>query len=181
MDFGAMLKQWSERNAQPRQKHVPLVLVGRFKQSVGEKLYFQPLAQTTKSGIQVRSWVGRLLVLYKKAKIVSGPVFQSVGKNGSIKKATIGDLDLLLHDILRQVQTRYPDVVPANVKVEDNYSARRSLRRGSTSEAKNVQVPKEVIEANIRWKKHMHSQGVLPSMQMIERYSDAKASIAATQ
>ena len=91
----------------------------------------------------------------------------------------MGDLDLLLHDILRQVQVRYPGILPASVKVEDEYSARRSLRRGSTSEAQNVQVPKEVIEANNRWKKHMRSQGVLPSMDMIERYSDAKASVTA--
>ena len=26
--------------------HVPLVLVGRFKKLVGEKLFFQPLAET---------------------------------------------------------------------------------------------------------------------------------------
>ena len=179
VDLGAMFKHWSEGDEHPRQKHVPLVLVGRFKQTVGEKLYFQPLAQITNSGIQVRSWVGRALVLYKKAKIGTGPMFRSIGKNGSIKKATIGDLDLLLHDILRQVQARYPEIIPASVKVEDEYSARRSLRRGSTSEAQNVQVPKEVIEANNRWKKHMRSQGILPSMEMIERYSDAKASVAA--
>ena len=61
----------------------------------------------------------------------------------------------------------------------DEYSVRRSLRRGSTSEAQNAQVPKEVIEANNRWRKHMRSRGVLPSMDMIERYSDAKASIEA--
>ena len=81
---------------------------------------------------------------------MSGPMFRSVGKTGVVKKATVGDLDLLLHDILRQVQVRYLGILPASVKVEDEYSARRSLRRGSTSEAQNVQVPKEVIEANNR-------------------------------
>ena len=106
-------------------------------------------------------------------------MFRTSGKNDAAKKATIGDLDTRLHGILRQIQTRYPDIVPASVNVDDEYSARRSLRRGSTSEAQNVQIPKEVIEANNRWKKHMRSQGVLPSMEMIERYSDAKASVTA--
>jgi hypothetical protein len=124
--------------------------------------------------------MGRALLQYKgQAGIRTGPMFRTVSKKGVVKKATVGDLDLLFHDILRQVQARYPDIIPPTVKVEDEYSVRRSLRRGATSEAQNVQIPKEVIETTNRWKKHMRSKGVLPSMDMIERYSDAKASVLA--
>ena len=179
IDLGPMNKHWEEGDRHPRLKHVPLVLVGRFKQTVGEKLFFQPLAQVTKSGISVKRWVARVLAMYKKAGTTSGPMFRTVTKKGGVKRASVGDMDLLLHDILRQVQIRRPDVLPSNVLVGDEYSVRRSLRRGSTSEAQNAQVPKEVIEANNRWRKHMRSRGVLPSMDMIERYSDAKASVTA--
>jgi hypothetical protein len=70
-----------------------------------------------------------------------------------------------------------PGVLPASVDIESEYSARRSLRRFFTTQAQNVGVPKEVIETNNHWCKHMHSRGRLPTMQMIERYSDAKASV----
>ena len=179
IDLGPMNKYWEEGDRHPRLKHVPLVMLGRFKQTVGEKLYFQPLAQVTNSGIHVKQWVGRVLGLYARAKVTGGPMFRTVSKKGVVKGATVGDLDLLFHDILRQVQVRRPDVLPANVMVGDEYSVRRSLRRGSTSEAQNVQIPKEVIEANNRWRKHMRSNGVVPSMDMMERYSDAKASVTA--
>ena len=96
-----------------------------------------------------------------------------------VKKATIGDLDTLFHDILRQVQIRFPATLPAHLKIDDEYSVRRSLRRGSTSDAHNQHIPKEVIEANNRWRKHMRSRNVLPSMDMVERYSDAKATVIA--
>ncbi len=179
IDLGPMFKHWAEGDMHPRLKHVPLVLVGRFKQTVGEKLFFQPLAQKTRSGIEVKRWIARVLGLYEKAGTKTGPMFRTVTKKGGIKRASIGDMDLLFHDILRQVQERRPDVLPPSIVVGDEYSVRRSLRRGSTSEAQNAQVPKEVIEANNRWRKHMRSGGVLPSMDMIERYSDAKASVTA--
>ena len=179
IDIGFMRKHWSEGEDHPRQKHVPLVLVGRFKKLVGEKLFFQPLAETTDSGIKIKVWLKRALGCYEKAEVFTGPMFRTVTKKGVIKKATLGDLDILFRDILRQVQTRFPTILPANVKIDDEYSVRRSLRRGSTSEAQNKQVPKEVIEANNRWRKHMRSRNVVPSMDMVERYSDAKATIMA--
>ena len=179
IELGPMNKYWEEGDRHPRLQHVPLVLVGRFKQTVGEKLYFQPLAQVTRSGICVKRWIFRVLELYRRSGVMTGPMFRSVSAKGVVKKATVGDMDLLFHDILRQVQFRRPDLLPEKVIVGDEYSVRRSLRRGSTSEAQNVQVPKEVIEANNRWRKHMRSKGILPSMDMIERYSDAKASVTA--
>jgi hypothetical protein len=38
---------------------------------------------------------------------------------------------------------------------------------------------KEVIEANNRWQKHLRARGLTPRMSMMERYSDAKASVPA--
>jgi hypothetical protein len=63
------------------------------------------------------------------------------------------------------------------VNVKEEYSVYRSLRRGATTEAQNVQVPSEVIEANNRWRKHSRSRGLTPGMSMMERYTDAKASV----
>lgn len=106
-------------------------------------------------------------------------VSHGIEKKALVKKATNGDLDTLFRDILRQVQIRFRATLPAHVKIDDDSSVRRSLRRGSTSDAHNQHVPKEVIKANYRWRKHMRSRNVLPSMDMVERYSDAKATVMA--
>eukprot|EP00978_Attheya_sp_CCMP212_P042325 scaffold255799_cov28-Attheya_sp.AAC.1 len=76
-----------------------------------------------------------------------------------------------------RVQVRWPDILPLFVDVSEEYKLQRSIRRGLTTHAGNAGVPEEVIEANNRWRKHGNARGVLPGMSMVERYSDAKASV----
>jgi hypothetical protein len=105
------------------------------------------------------------------------PVFSMGGKRDKVKRSAMGDLDPLLHGVLTRVQERWPRVLPLSVKISDEFSVRRSLRQGSTTEASNQGIPKEVIEGNQRWGKHQWSRGALPGMSMMERYSDARANI----
>ena len=143
----------------------------------GEKLFFLPLACRSESGIDNRLWAHRMLETYGKLGVTGGPVFRVQHKGTKIRRCVVGDLDVLFHGILLRVQERWPSVLAASVRVQDETSVRRSLRRGSTTEASNRGIPKEVIEANQRWGKHQRSRGVLPNMSMMERYSDARANV----
>ena len=178
-ELGAIRKHWFEALNHPTTPHVPWVMSGRFKQVVGEKLYFQPMAIQSRSGIQYKLWVRRMIDAYDHFGVTTGPVFRISAKNtgDKVRRASVGDLDPPFHDLLRRVQERWPRVIPPSVNVSDEYGFRRSGRRGSTKSAQNQGVPKEVIEANNGWRKHMRSKGMLPNMSMIERYSDAKASV----
>ena len=84
---------------------------------------------------------------------------------------------MYLHKVLSRVQKIYPRLIPESINIEDEYSMFRSPRRGATAEAQNAKIPKEVIEANNRWKKMERSRGMTPGMSMMERYSEAKASV----
>ena len=121
--------------------------------------------------------VERTIQAYHDLGVKSGPMFRTVSKQGRVRRSTVSDLDALYHDVLRRIQFRFPEVIPSDRKVEDEYSVRRSLRRGATTEAQNRGIDKDILEANNRWKKHLRSRGVLPNMSMVERYSDAKASV----
>lgn len=175
VDIGAMRKHWCEAVNFTPATHVPLMLSGRFKREIGEKLFCQPLAPVTKSGVNIVQWFFRMLEVAKKGGIISGPLF--LGRKG--KRATTADLDTRFHAALERVQKKYPNLLPHEVKVSEEYSVFRSLRRGATAEAQNARVPKEVIEANNRWRKHARSRGITPGMSMMERYTDAKASVPA--
>jgi hypothetical protein len=94
-----------------------------------------------------------------------------------IRRAQIGDLDPMLHAVLKRVQLQWPIVIPDSVDIENEYSMFRSITRGSTSQAQNVQLPKEVIEANNRWRKALKARGLTPGMSMMERYSEARACV----
>jgi hypothetical protein len=174
-DLGAIRKYWNEAVAWKDAEHIPLMLAGRFKRETGEKLFCQPLAATTKSGIDIRRWFHRALVTMERLGTTEGPLFL----NSKRKRASTADLDIRFHDILERVQKRWPSVVPDSVRVAEEYSVYRSLRRGATAEAQNAEIPQNVIEANNRWRKHSRARGLTPGMSMMERYTDAKASVPA--
>lgn len=173
VDLGQMLKHWEEAMNHEVQ-HVPLMLTGRFKQVIGEKLFCQPLAHVTKGGMEIAKWFERALTSYVVIGICTGPLFRT----SKGKRATIGDLDLKFRGLLREVQTNYPNLIGDDVDL-NNYSMHRSGRRGSTAEAQNSEIPSWVIEANNRWRKHFRSKGLTPGMSMLERYTEAKASVPA--
>jgi hypothetical protein len=88
MDLGAIRKHWNESMEHPDAPHVPLMLAGRFKREVGEKLFCQPLSLESKSGLKIRLWMFRLMGAYDALKIVDGPVFRTAGKMvGTIRRA----------------------------------------------------------------------------------------------
>jgi hypothetical protein len=117
------------------------------------------------------------LEAYAALRVYSGPIFRMGGKREKVKRSAMGDLDPFLHGILVRVQERWPRVLPPSIKISNEFSVRHSLHRGSTTEASNRGIPKEVIEANQRWGKQQRSRGVLPGMSMMERYLDAQANI----
>ena len=119
----------------------------------------------------------RLLQTYQMLGVVSGPVFQVAQKGNRVRRSLVGDLDVLFHGVLTRVQERWPRVLPLMVKIQDEVSVRQSLCQGSTMEALNRGIPKEVVEVNQHWSKHQQSHGVLPAMGMMERYSDARANV----
>jgi hypothetical protein len=60
------------------------------------------------------------------------------------------------------------------------YSLRRSLRRGSTAQARNVGVPKDIILLNNRWRssEKARNKQAMPG-EMIEYYTDVVVAIEA--
>jgi hypothetical protein len=93
------------------------------------------------------------------------------------KRMSIAEMDEHLHVVLLEVQRQFPLVLSDTVNVQDEFSVYRSLRRGATSEAQNAQIPKEVIEANNRWRKLCRAKGLTPGGSMMERYTDARISV----
>jgi hypothetical protein len=112
-------------------------------------------------------------------QVVDGPVFQTAaGKTqGMIWRVHISDLDPMMHTVLKGVQLMWPSMIPDMVDKESEYSMFWSSRRGSTLQAQNVQLLREVFEANNQWRKALNARGLTPGMSMMERYSKVRASV----
>jgi hypothetical protein len=92
-----------------------------------------------------------------------------------VKRAKVGDLDNVLRPLLCRVQNKYPDTIGPDVNVDEEYSASRSFKRGTTGQARNKEIPPDVIEANNRWRKEQRARGSTPHMALLEQYADARA------
>ena len=176
IDIGLIRKHWEEAIT-AEDKHVPMMLNGRFKKETGEKVFCQPLCVKTKTGVEILLWFKRCIFATERRGISKGPLYRLRRTTGKIARATVGDLDFLFVSLWKRVQEKSPKTIPASVDVADEFSISRSARRGATAHAQNSRVPKEVVEANNRWRKYQRSRGVMPGMSMMERYSDAKASV----
>jgi len=179
---GARVVEWRKHWKEAQEcvtPHVPLAMAGRFKKHVGENQYFQPLANVTASGLNIQKWMFRAITTYESLGVVDGPMFRlaSSGCGAKVKRCAMGDLNPAFHALLKRVQDRWPNVIPANVDVEAEYDIARSEHRGVTAHAQNQCIPKEMISANNRWRKHEKAGGMRSGMCMMEHYSDAKASV----
>lgn len=94
-----------------------------------------------------------------------------------MERARVGDINLLLHPALLKIQARLPALIEATTKVEEEYSASRSFKRGATAQARNMGIAVDVIEANNRWRQKERARGSTPHMSLLDRYSDARASV----
>ncbi|KAL7561659.1 hypothetical protein ACA910_018549 [Epithemia clementina (nom. ined.)] len=134
----------------PRKPPIVLSLEGRFKGQVSRKKHKIPLCIVTKSRIQNSTWLLRLISRYEQQGISYGPLVRI--KPTDQKPASIKQMDMILHEYLLAHQVIHPDVLPELLDVANRFSIRRSLQRGSTSQARNAKVPKEVITLNNCWR-----------------------------
>ena len=89
----------------------------------------------------------------------------------------ISELNTGFFMVLREVQKKYPSLISDDLDVTTAFSVERSLRRGATCEALNVNIPEPIVNANNRWRKEMRANGMKPSFSMVENYCKVQALI----
>ncbi|KAL7565763.1 hypothetical protein ACA910_010202 [Epithemia clementina (nom. ined.)] len=160
----------------PCKPHIVLSLEGRFKGQVSRKKKKIPLCLVPKLGIQNSTWLLWLISRYEHQGILYGPLVRI--KPTDQKPASIKQMDMILHKYLLALQAIHPDVIPELLDVANKFSVRRSLRRGSTLQAWNAKVPKEVITLNNRWQsEEMAGNRFAGRSEMLKLYTDALAAL----
>jgi hypothetical protein len=93
-------------------------------------------------------------------------------------QAKIGQYDDEFTKRLTRVKMLKLHLFESGLNIVEAYSLRRSLRRGSTWEAINCGVPKDLIEMNNRWRKFENLKGRRLGMSMIAHYTEIRFMIA---
>eukprot|EP00978_Attheya_sp_CCMP212_P018429 scaffold50453_cov30-Attheya_sp.AAC.2 len=125
-ELGLVRQNWEEALNHLRAPHVPWAMVGRFKNETGEKVFHQPFAVETKSGICNAKWIRWVIDLYARTGIITGPIFRLRNKPGSnvVRRCKPSDLDPEFHQLRMRVQVRWPDILPLSVDVSEEYKLR---------------------------------------------------------
>ncbi len=105
----------------------------------------------------------------------SGPLFAT----SKGRKASLGDYDPLFRDYLTRLQQEKPALFLSSVLIED-YSLRRSLRRGATTESQNNKVDSIAIELINRWRKKERAKGCEAGLSMRQVYTQVSRAVTAT-
>jgi hypothetical protein len=182
VDLGVIRKHLKEACDHPGESHIPLDMVGRFKSQVGEQICVQPLPNESVSGLGYRLWMFRAIVSYAKFGITQGLIIRVTikpkagGANAAtFKQAKVGDLVNIFHPVLIRAKGSFPEIISLEVNVEEEYRVSRSLKRGATSQARNKEIPTDIIETSNHWRKMERARGATPHMALLERYADARA------
>ena len=167
-DLGGISKHFEESGVHAT-PHVVIALLGRFKGETGTAYHLMPLVLRTRSGLEPRKWIGRLLGIYRKRGISHGPFFRNE-KGAALQ---VSEMSEIFYRRLSFVQYFRPDLLPRDVDIDDVYGISRSFRRGSTSRATDRGVPPEIIDANNRWRKVERAESMkTTSLSMQEQYTD---------
>ena len=131
-----------------------------------------PLANTTSTGIQIRSSIKILIAARKEMVHVSSP-WAFVDQQG--RKMKFSEMNDVVLEVLESVkekdsESNFLDLDKFDIR--EDFSINRSFRRGSETHALNQKIPEPVINAQNRWKKIEAAKGRKAKFSMIENYAD---------
>jgi hypothetical protein len=153
--------------------HVMIPIKGWFKGEQGERCHLLPLANVSKSGINIRSCI-KLLIRVRSEMRDSKP-WGFVNREG--KKMEFKEMNDIILEKLEQVKEkneREDRLKLRDFNIREDFSINRSFRRGSATKAQNRGIPESTIVAQNRWRKVERAKGSRPKFTMIEMYADVE-------
>jgi hypothetical protein len=157
--------KWLKRDVDP---FFMLVVTGRSKgnQLSGAKFSVPCVKHTEGANLSPGIWIERLVKEMRASGIRSGRLFQRRRLDPPCMSEWENDFMAILE--LVQSTTEFSD---DGIDVRDKYGLGRSIRRGATAHARNMEVDEDLIKAVQRWNKDRTGAARL---DMIELYSEAE-------
>jgi hypothetical protein len=166
----ANLCKFFDETTQQGCDYIVVPLMGRFKGETGERNILRVLVKTTASGIGIGKWVARLVRVLKAEgrndRKRPGPAF--CDEQGHV--LSYGYVNDLFHEEVIKVQESHTELIARDVSVADTYNIYRSLRRGATSRATELNYSETLINLNNRWRTTQSNKGTGGIKKMSQLY-----------
>ena len=149
-------------------------LLGRFKGEHQESQHLIPCVNTTKSGIEVRATLRKLIQEKRDLGFIDGPAIS----NFQGKLMTSKDLDEMLVESLTVIYLQDPSLFPGDfISQEDipgSYQCFRTFRRSAATRAIEVKISKTDMEIVNRWRAVETAAGNRPNLPMHIHYAQVE-------
>ena len=129
---------------------------------------------TTGSGLRIRFWLEMLVqVLVAEKKDTLGPAFCT--KEGEM--IDYWEMNNKFITEVEAVQEDYPDLLDQTIEIGDHFSIFRSLRKGSTARATDMEVDETAIDLHNRWRTMERTGGQRSTRSMRTYYNDLRLTL----
>jgi len=143
--------------------YIVIPLIGKFKGESGARHHLMALASVTRSKIELREWIEKLMAVRSKEGHRTGPVFGY--RNRSV--AAISEYDNILGGFLRRIQIERPDLISPSNPVEENYSLLQTFCRTAKGRVRTANLDTGDQNAMNRWRKIEGAKGKRPRFNMV--------------
>jgi hypothetical protein len=151
--------------------HVVVCLRGKFKSENNEDYHIMCVANKTRSGIELRWWIEKLLSITTDEGRDAGPAFAS--RAGNLASST--DYDAVFRVYLKQVQSD-TNLIQDDHDVDMHYGISRTPRKSAETRAKQAKLDDSMQDAMNRWRTFENARGGRPKFKHTrDLYADAVA------
>ena len=153
--------------------HVVIPLLGRFKGEDHSTQHLMHSTSVTDSGIQVKTWIMRLLAVHHSRSRFKGPVFVNPqGVQSTSAEMNTMFLDCLIELFDENKSGRFGIDIHAAEDIANKYHVFRSFRRGSESRAVAMKVDEADRYVVNRWRKKEAAGASRVNHSMGQHYVD---------
>ncbi len=134
--------------------HIVFTLLGNFKGENGSDYHMLSVANVTRSGLNIRWWVEKLVEVCESEGRMKGPAF--AGPDGKLESSM--DYDATFREVAKEVQES-TDYISSDLDVDTWLSISRTPRKTAETRATQAGIPKEIKDAMNRWSTVEKAQG----------------------
>jgi hypothetical protein len=157
-------KFMKERDSDP---HFKFVTLGRTKgvQEDGHKFAIPCVKVTQGAHLRPGVWLERLLKVKREMGHTHGKLFKR-----NLRKAKLCEFEDDFYRVIERVQDT-TELISTEVDVRNECGLPRSIRRTATAHARNMRLPKDLLNATHRWGKEMNATTGVPRLDMQDTHT----------
>jgi hypothetical protein len=165
--FGTAKSVTNLMHANSPDPHFKFVILGRTKgiQEDGHKFSVPCVKETHGTHMRPGVWLERLVTVKREMGQTHGKLFTR-----NLRRAKLCEFEDDFYRVIERIQDT-TGLIGQEIDVRNEYGLPRTTRRTATAHARNMRLPKDLMDAIHRWGKEMNAKTGVPRLDMQDTYT----------